>query len=928
MFPGSTDPTGWGTGGVPQSAWSEATVGNTPADRRFLQSAGPFTLDPGALNYITVGAVWARAPKGSPNTDAVKLLQVADDKAQSLFDNCFKVLDGPDAPDLAVQELDKELIITVSPKTFIDPNNPTKTGLNTEDYYEIDPTIPLTYTLNAYKFEGYQIFQLKDAAVSSGDLYNPDKARLVKQFDIKNGTGQLVNFDFDNSLNAYIPKEMVNGKDSGVFHSFDVKTDLFASGNAKLINHKQYYYMAVSYGYNEYKKYDQNNTSNIDGQKKPYKQGRKNVRLYTGIPHIPSPEAEGTIQNSTYGYGPKITRIEGWGNGGNVLDLTEESVNTILANGRDLHPEYQNSRGPIKVKVIDPLNVPNASFTFKMLDSVTAGNLSDAYWSLTNNSTGEVIYSKKTIAFNDERIIPEWGISITVRQVSDPGNGESGQSKNGILEGNTIFADYSKVWLIGLPDFEGTSSFNWIRSGKVTSQSSATPFEKAFDDIQVNASYLDISQDYEKMLSGWSPYILCSSLDAADANNAGAHYCLAGPGWESHFNDASPSSYKTLANLASVDVVITSDKTKWTRCPVLEESDDSALAIGKAQKLFVRKSPSVDRNGKNVNNGGSANSNDPNASDFINATGMGWFPGYAINVETGERMNMAFGEDSRYHNQNGDDMIWNPTGSYYDNGGSIVLGGRHYIYVYAHLGDSISSSAAFPLNCSPIYDNGKYFRTHLAKYPSGANPTFQMARVWRDCIWAGIPILTDNYAPLGVYGQNLNIPSDVKVRLRVMKSYRKGYSSPLTVAAPTKIGLKDTAVTPQNNNLPMYTFNTSDIGTVKSDVSTAKTSLDLINVVPNPYYAYSSYETNRLDNRIKITNLPEKCTITIYTLNGTLIRKFKKDDPKTSQDWDLKNQVNVPISSGLYIIHVDVPGVGEKIVKWFGVMRPTDLESY
>ena len=48
----------------------------------------------------------------------------------------------------------------------------------------------------------------------------------------------------------------------------------------------------------------------------------------------------------------------------------------------------------------------------------------------------------------------------------------------------------------------------------------------------------------------------------------------------------------------------------------------------------------------------------------------------------------------------------------------------------------------------------------------------------------------------------------------------------------------------------------------------------------------------------------------------------------TSQNWDLNNQAGIPIASGLYIIHVDVPGVGEKTLKWFGVMRPIDLESY
>jgi hypothetical protein len=63
-------------------------------------------------------------------------------------------------------------------------------------------------------------------------------------------------------------------------------------------------------------------------------------------------------------------------------------------------------------------------------------------------------------------------------------------------------------------------------------------------------------------------------------------------------------------------------------------------------------------------------------------------------------------------------------------------------------------------------------------------------------------------------------------------------------------------------------------------------------------------------------------------LNGTLVRRFKKDDPLTSLDWDLKNQTGIPIASGLYILHIDVPGVGEKVLKWFGVMRPIDLDTF
>jgi hypothetical protein len=86
---------------------------------------------------------------------------------------------------------------------------------------------------------------------------------------------------------------------------------------------------------------------------------------------------------------------------------------------------------------------------------------------------------------------------------------------------------------------------------------------------------------------------------------------------------------------------------------------------------------------------------------------------------------------------------------------------------------------------------------------------------------------------------------------------------------------------------------------------------------------------NQLDNRVKIVNLPQKCVVSIYTVSGTLVRRFNKDDnSRTFLDWDLKNQAGIPISGGLYLIHVNVPDVGERTIKWFGSLRPIDLDSF
>lgn len=379
---------------------------------------------------------------------------------------------------------------------------------------------------------------------------------------------------------------------------------------------------------------------------------------------------------------------------------------------------------------------------------------------------------------------------------------------------------------------------------------------------------------------------------------------LGAPAWPSYL------TFNKVSNLASVDVIITADKSLWTRCPVLEECDEDALSVGNAKKLMIRDQASVDKNG---------NANFPATDNNDFASGMGWFPGYAINIETGERLNMAFGEDSWLVAENGNDMKWNPTSSKLSSTGDPLFGGKHYIYIFGHNGDAVFSGTDPYLPNAfrdiPRYDQGKTLHDLLFVASTlggflGDNP--YRKEVFADAMWVNIPLLIPGHTWL---------ESTVKFRLRVAKPYQRGYTTNVLNNA-------DTAAVPQNVNWPMYTFNTSEIETHKGDGVTAENALDLINIVPNPYYAYSAYEKRALENVVKITNLPEKCTISIYTLNGNLIRKFNKSDPKTSLDWDLKNQARVPIASGMYIIYVNVPDVGEKTLKWFGVLRPTDLDSY
>ena len=66
----------------------------------------------------------------------------------------------------------------------------------------------------------------------------------------------------------------------------------------------------------------------------------------------------------------------------------------------------------------------------------------------------------------------------------------------------------------------------------------------------------------------------------------------------------------------------------------------------------------------------------------------------------------------------------------------------------------------------------------------------------------------------------------------------------------------------------------------------------------------------------------------IYTVNGNLVRQYSKDNDISYWEWDLKNNYNIAIASGIYIIHIDAGEIGEKVLKWFGALRPVDLDSF
>ena len=1024
MFPGDSDPWNWGTNGTPPEAgynmegkyWSEEQCGNAPNDRRFMQSAGPFTLEPGAVNYITFGVPWARATSGGAWA-SVELLRVVDDKCQALFDNCFKVIDGPNAPDLTIRELDQQLIIYLSNTalsnnykegyTEIDPEIPVSHIESTPNYDSIHATLENgndtvfltpngsftsteTFYDRVYRFEGYKVYQLASAEVGADELGNTDKARLVFQCDVRNNVGRLMNYEFDESLQANVPKVKVDGGDGGITHSFVITEDKFATGdNPNLVNHQTYYYMAVAYAYNNFAPYVQDDPEGYNGQKKPYLEGRKNIQCYTAVPHK---TVNGTVLQATYGDKPAIQRIVGVGNGGNDLELTEETVNEILskpiASETNLfgnpnypisyHPKYEAGYGPIDVKIIDPLNVKSHRYELwfdEMFEQYTHNITNDnevfgdsaarkvCHWylldldepvdTLGNNPK----MSDTTTLYQNEQMFIDRGISITIAQPYDIGRIWVGKyyndvapegpgpedwhdyytvvaPNNGVITSSIEFNDPENVWLDGIRDLDVAASFlNWIRSGTYVDMDDSSNNDYAMSSKTTgkgDSQPWDPTENFEKLANRtWAPALLCTfSGQGATTTNPGPNYSANSQGFmKDHF-------YKT----ASVDIVLTADKSKWTRCPVIEMSMDKNLSEGKAERFFIRKHASVDKDGNPTsidweNNPDSCSMN-PDDANYIAAQGMGWFPGYAIDVESGVRLNMAFGEDSYLEDMGGRDMIFNPaklqkvtvddpTGAYQlidpaifrGSDSDPVFGGKHFVYVWRMDSIPMASSSPWKDVKNYGYDGGRLLFNTM-NYVQHANAGIAKGinhNLYSMLMWVGMPmgIESTEWLPEG---------NDCRIRIRVAKPYGAGYGYEMQQSNEELM---------INNLNPKYTFSIEGWDPVLNDPEKTESDLNLVTVVPNPYYAYDSYEGNALTNRVKIANLPQKCVVTIYTLSGTKVRQFRKDNDSPNIDWDLTNFANTPVASGFYLIHVkDLTSGSERVIKFFGAMRQVDLNTF
>ena len=111
------------------------------------------------------------------------------------------------------------------------------------------------------------------------------------------------------------------------------------------------------------------------------------------------------------------------------------------------------------------------------------------------------------------------------------------------------------------------------------------------------------------------------------------------------------------------------------------------------------------------------------------------------------------------------------------------------------------------------------------------------------------------------------------------------------------------------------------------NVQQAKYDIRKVSVVPNPYVGAASWEpattqVGRGPRLIYFIHLPSKCTIHIYTMSAQLVQTLYHNSniDNGQEPWNLVSRDGMDIAYGVYVFHIDAPGIGSFIGK-FAIMK-------
>jgi len=805
------------------NGWSMASQGFPGNDFRTLQTTGPFYFHNGQTKDVHYAVVFA--PKVIHPRPCLNAIRDADDRIQNFFDslfylNCYPDL-GPDAPDLITLPKNQSI-------TFGFFNNEYSNNENL-DHQVLCTIAPFEADDKNYRFEGYRVYQLKDNKLDNNRLE-------VFQCDVKNNIKDIYSFtpnlDANGQPNSWnkIPY-IQKSNNNGIPQSFTLIYDAFTG--KRLQNGKTYYYTVVAYDYNNYEEF---NTVENYGQRKQYLEGPRNVKIYAVTPQ----------GNDKFLFEPVVTRLEGVGTGNNILQISAQTRDSIFKNINKGRVAYSLSSSPIDLLILDPSKCNGKQFQLSIIDTSLNDTIlsSSTKWRLQDLTNNSIVSSRNSIFDFNETLIDSFGIMLRVEQALEPGDYALINTNNGFRGVKISYNNLPFNWYEAI----GNGFVN-TNNGKINS-----PSLKFFNpdlDLQLDPNFA-----FTESNNLFYPFGIMDYRRKVVQDTFVPYFTS---GWmNENFFGAVSRGY--LTNLNNVDIVLTPDKSKWSRCVIIESANSfytnkkttdpqTTHYLGLNTKpnpsgIFptqfdLRGDLSV---GKYDSDGdGKPDPDGALDSDGSALYGMGWFPGYAVNIETGKRLNIFFGENSCYsqkydsickkENQIGGDMLWNPNGNLFigdtlpkGSAYNYFAGGQHFIYITDQVYDS----------CNTIRKGLKSNNKSLKAYQ------------FRSVTWSSMPLIAKSLKPLGAGNKGL-IPSECLIKLRVDNAFQWKNENGINNGYPTYLIDFKTNISIENK-LP------------ESNVMSASN----VSIHPNPF-STSKHST------LTMSNLPDNCKVDLYNLAGNLL---------------------------------------------------------
>lgn len=805
--PGSTDTINYFFTDPPDdpNGWSMCSAGLQSGDRRILlTSGGNVKMKKGDVNDVVLAYIYQ--PTSNLPCPSIKPLQTIAKKVKKFHSNHYKLTEGPDAPQVNYNAKNNKIVLKL--------NNDFPGGNNKNLSYssKVDGVDAF------YKFEGYKVFQHSEACFGSGAYEDINLSKQIFQYDLQNEVTDIFNWEDDGYQINKVLK--VSGNNAGVPDSIIIDYDYL--NNKELVNGETYYYEVIAYGHNNYMDYD----SITDmGQKQAYIEGTGNRKLYKITP---------ILKNENDELGVQIIRLKGeLVSRFNQLQPDFDPFSFDFNSGVvDDTITYKQGYGPFSVSIVDETKIDtsiNYKINFNGIFDISNANCgytdSALSFEVVNDKTGEILIPQTLVNGKNDILLDQIGLKLNIHFKDDP----------------NIYNDQTGNVNIRYKDDNGVKWFNSLKNNVNPIKSSEENILDPVDDLARDKSNLDL----EINNNAFFPFVNSKYLHTTQneffisPTNALSHSVFTSSLGEINFKE-----------LNNVQLVLTSDKSKWSRCIVVEGCQSFVTETGisttldGSRMLETRSTPSIGKDGK---------------PDNIGPNGFSWFPGYAYDIEKGERLNVFFAENTCFrdipgYEKTSTDMLFNPNAVTID--GSVndirkyIVGGHHFIYVTRQK-----------------YDECQQLSTILRKNSNSFSKRTALAAI----SWTAVPVLNEGQSLLPIE-QGL-IPNDIVVDLRVTNSLSKEkYVTDLTKISNCNTETED----------PSYLLK---IG-----------KKSFTNAVKNIVLNTDLIQIKSGVNHFSVSNLNAQTQIEIHNINGTKLESYRTKNP--SFHW----QADSGLSTGMYIV--------------------------